>query len=55
MGWWLPDAAGPDFGIFETCSNILLGNDPDDCDPILGSSPLKAVLCDVLAELLPGE
>jgi anaerobic selenocysteine-containing dehydrogenase len=53
-GWWLPDAPGPDFGIFETCSNVLLGNDPDDCDPILGSSPLKAVLCDVLADPSPG-
>ncbi len=49
-GWWLPDAEGPDFGIFQTCSNVLLGNDPADCDPILGSSPLKALLCDVLAD-----
>ena len=46
-GWWEPASAGPDFGIFETCANVLLGSDLDDCDPILGSSPLKAVLREV--------
>jgi anaerobic selenocysteine-containing dehydrogenase len=46
-GWWQPAGEGPDFAIFETCANVLLGSDPDDCDPILGSSPLKAMLCEM--------
>jgi anaerobic selenocysteine-containing dehydrogenase len=46
-GWWQPAGAGPDFAIFDICSNVLLGSDPGDCDPILGSSPLKAMLCEI--------
>jgi anaerobic selenocysteine-containing dehydrogenase len=46
-GWWQPADRGPDFGIFDVCANILLGSDQDACDPILGSSPLKAMLCQV--------
>jgi anaerobic selenocysteine-containing dehydrogenase len=46
-GWWQPSAPGPDFGIFDICASVLLGTNLDDCDPILGSSPLKAVLCNV--------
>jgi anaerobic selenocysteine-containing dehydrogenase len=46
-GWWQPADAGPDFAIFDICSNVLLGSDPDNCDPILGSSPLKAMLCEI--------
>jgi len=46
-GWWQPADQGPDFGIFDVCANVLLGSDLDACDPILGSSPLKAMLCQV--------
>jgi anaerobic selenocysteine-containing dehydrogenase len=46
-GWWQPEEQGPDFGIFDVCANVLLGSDQDACDPILGSSPLKAMLCEV--------
>ena len=46
-GWWEPEGEGPDFSIFETCANVLIGSDPDECDPILGSTPLKALLCEV--------
>ncbi len=44
-GWWLPEAPGPDRGVFEVCSNVLVDDDPDNCDVALGSSPLKAMLC----------
>lgn len=50
-GWWEPNSMGPDFSIFETCANVLIGNDLEDCDPILGSSPLKALLCEVHPDL----
>ena len=44
-GWWLPEEAGPDYGVFEVCSNVLVDDDPDNCDMALGSSPLKGLLC----------
>lgn len=47
-GWWLPEAEGPDHGIFDVCSNVLIDDDLDQCDPILGSTPLKALLCRVI-------
>ena len=46
-GWWLPEAPGPDHGVFEVCSNVLVDDDLDNCDVVLGSSPLKAMLCRV--------
>jgi anaerobic selenocysteine-containing dehydrogenase len=46
-GWWLPEAPGPDHGVFEVCSNVLVDDDLDSCDVVLGSSPLKAMLCRV--------
>jgi len=46
-GWWLPEAPGPDHGVFEVCSNVLVDDDLDNCDIALGSSPLKAMLCRV--------
>ncbi len=46
-GWWLPEAPGPDHGVFEVCSNVLVDDELDNCDVVLGSSPLKAMLCRV--------
>jgi hypothetical protein len=44
-GWWLPEAPGPDHGVFEVCSNVLVDDTIENCDVVLGSSPLKAMLC----------
>jgi anaerobic selenocysteine-containing dehydrogenase len=44
-GWWEPEKPAPEHGIFDVCSNVLTDDDIDQCDPILGSSPLKALLC----------
>jgi anaerobic selenocysteine-containing dehydrogenase len=50
-GWWLPERPGPDHGVFDVCSNVVVDDDPDHCDVVLGSSPLKGLLCRVyLAE-----
>ena len=46
-GWWLPEAPGPDHGVFEVCSNVLVDDDLDTCDVALGSSALKAMICRV--------
>ena len=46
-GWWLPERAGPDHGVLEVCANVLTEDDPENCDPIFGGSPLKGLLCRV--------
>jgi anaerobic selenocysteine-containing dehydrogenase len=46
-GWWLPEEPGPEHGVFEVCSNVLVDDALDNCDVVLGSSPLKAMLCRV--------
>ena len=46
-GWWLPEADGPDYGVFEVCSNVLTDDNPDNSDIALGTSPLKGLLCKV--------
>ena len=46
-GWWLPEAPGPEHAVMEVCANVLTDDDPDNCDPAFGSSPLKGLLCRV--------
>jgi len=46
-GWWQPNSPDDDAGVFDVCSNVLTDDDPSVCDPVLGSSPLKALLCRV--------
>jgi anaerobic selenocysteine-containing dehydrogenase len=53
-GWWLPEQPGPDHGAFQVCANVLTDDDPENCDPAFGGSPLKGLLCRVrLAEEEP--
>jgi len=44
-GWWIPERAGPDHGVMDVCANVLTDDNPDNCDPYFGSSPLKGILC----------
>jgi anaerobic selenocysteine-containing dehydrogenase len=46
-GWWQPDSGADDAGVLDVCANVLTDDDPEACDPVLGSSPLKALLCRV--------
>jgi anaerobic selenocysteine-containing dehydrogenase len=46
-GWWLPEAAGPEHALREVCANVLTEDDPENCDPVFGGSPLKGLLCKV--------
>lgn len=46
-GWWLPERPGPDHGVLEVCANVLTDDDPENCDPTFGGSPLKGMLCRV--------
>jgi anaerobic selenocysteine-containing dehydrogenase len=46
-GWWLPEAPAPEHAIREVCANVLTEDDPENCDPVFGGSPLKGLLCRV--------
>lgn len=43
-GWWLPEEPGPEHGVLEVCSNVLLDDSIESCDVVLGSSTLKGLL-----------
>jgi anaerobic selenocysteine-containing dehydrogenase len=49
--WWFPEMPGEDpilFGIFDPgTDNILTDDDPENCDPLCGSWPLRGLLCKV--------
>ncbi|MBF6569765.1 MAG: molybdopterin-dependent oxidoreductase [Candidatus Binataceae bacterium] len=50
--WWYPEreAAAPYlYGVLETSINACIGNDPEDCDPIMGAWPLRAFPCRIAA------
>jgi thiosulfate reductase/polysulfide reductase chain A len=47
-GWWFPElpAAAPSLhGAFESNINVCMSDDPDQCNPELGSYPLRTALC----------
>jgi hypothetical protein len=46
-GWWLAERQGAEHGVLELCANVLTDDDPDNCDPAFGGSPLKGMLCRV--------
>jgi len=49
-GWWLPELRGeePDlFGVFEVNINVVVDDEPDHCNPLIGTWPLKTCLCRV--------
>ena len=54
-GWWFPEMPGPDHGIAQGCANVLTDDDPELCDPIFGSSPLKGLLCRIRQCAAPDE
>ena len=46
--WWFPERAGAEPGLYDCWeSNINLLTDGEHCDPIIGSSSLRALLCKV--------
>jgi len=49
-GWWLPELPGEEpwlHGVWEVNINVLLNDDPEVCNPVTGSWPLKTALCKV--------
>ncbi|MDP2720096.1 MAG: hypothetical protein Q8P44_09805, partial [Dehalococcoidia bacterium] len=49
-GWWLPELPGEDpvlHGAFDVNINVVMDDDPDICNPVIGSWPLRTALCKV--------
>ncbi|MBK9114326.1 MAG: molybdopterin-dependent oxidoreductase [Betaproteobacteria bacterium] len=43
-GWWFPEEAGPDHGVWKSNANVLTDNGPP-YDPAMGTYQLRALLC----------
>lgn len=49
-GWWFPEKKGEEpflYGIWESNINVVIDDDPEKCDQMIGSWPLRALLCKV--------
>jgi len=49
-GWWYPELPGEEpwlHGVWESNINVVLDDDPEKCNKIYGSWPLRATLCKV--------
>jgi anaerobic selenocysteine-containing dehydrogenase len=47
-GWWYPEMPGEEpslHGAFESNINVCMSDNPDHCNPELGSYPLRTALC----------
>jgi anaerobic selenocysteine-containing dehydrogenase len=50
FGWWFPELPGEEpwlHGVWEVNINVVLNDDPEVCNEITGSWPLKTALCKV--------
>jgi len=45
-GWWFPEQAGPDYGVWQSNANVLTSNLPP-FDPAMGTYHLRGLLCAV--------
>ena len=45
--WWFPEKKEPGFGWDESNVNILTDNAFDTCDPAMGATNLRTLLCNV--------
>ena len=43
-GWWLPEQAAPEHGVWESNINLLVNSEPP-YDPGMGSTPVRSLLC----------
>ncbi len=48
-GWWFPEKAAPDHGVWESNANMLT-NDGPPYDPAFGSYQLRGLLCRIERE-----
>ena len=48
-GWWFPEKAGPEHGVWESNANLLTCNEPP-YDPAFGTYQLRGLLCSIEKE-----
>ncbi|MFC1534234.1 molybdopterin-dependent oxidoreductase [Thermodesulfobacteriota bacterium] len=46
-GWWYPEVKTPDHGWDISNVNILTDNSPESTDPVMGSTTLRVLLCNI--------
>ena len=46
-GWWFPEEEDPSHGWERSNINMLTSNDFDHCDPAMGATPVRTLLCRV--------
>jgi len=51
-GWWFPEEAAPDYGVWRSNVNLLTDNQPP-YDPAMGTYQLRALLCRVAPDVGP--
>ena len=51
-GWWFPEQAAPDYGVWTSNANLLTDNKPP-YDPAMGTYQLRALLCRVAPADVP--
>ena len=49
-GWWFPEKKDPGHGWEESNINILTDNSYDACDPAMGATPVRTLLCRIYPE-----
>ncbi|MBW2517789.1 MAG: molybdopterin-dependent oxidoreductase [Deltaproteobacteria bacterium] len=49
-GWWFPEKKGPGYGWDESNINILTDNAYDTCDPAMGATNVRTLLCRIYPE-----
>jgi anaerobic selenocysteine-containing dehydrogenase len=53
-GWWFPEEAGPEHGVWKSNVNLLTDNQPP-YDPAMGTYQLRALLCRVRRAVQPAK
>jgi len=48
--WWFPEKKGPDYGWDESNVNILTDNTYGNCDPKMGATAIRTLLCRIYPE-----
>jgi anaerobic selenocysteine-containing dehydrogenase len=48
--WWFPEKKGPGHGWDESNINILTGNAYETCDPAMGATHVRTLLCSISPE-----
>jgi anaerobic selenocysteine-containing dehydrogenase len=49
-GWWFPEKDDPAHGWIESNVNILTDNAYDNCDPAMGATHVRTLLCNIFPE-----